>query len=334
MKKKTTAPKCKGKTLIPLMTSPVAFAEETHEYNLNGKNLSGITSLLSRQLFRDKYDGIPQRVLDEAARRGTIVHELCQFEDESGLPAEYENNAFAAAAHRYTQLREQAGFTPVETEYLVSDLEHVASRIDCVWRDNNSYILCDIKTTQKYDELYLRWQLSIYAYLFERQNLGADVSALYAAWLPLHGEDFNPDEAQLIPVARIPDEEVQRLLAADAAGEQYQAPEGLAPTSEVIVRDEWLPEIKPDAMEVYINAVQMLRESEQVKKDIEECLRESMSRHGIKSWDTGAFKVSYIAPSESTTFDAKAFAADHPDLYEQYLTKKTTRKDSVKVTIR
>lgn len=326
-KKKTTGPECRPQKLPELIQSPVEFREEPHGYHYGDKKLSGITSLLERQLFADKYDGIPKHILDAAAERGTTIHNLCEFEDETGLAAEHENHAYADAAHRYTFLRTEAGFRPVTTEYTVSDLQHVASRIDAVWSSGTDFILCDIKTTQKYDALYLRWQLSVYAYLFERQNMGASVGGLYAAWLPTNGL------SRLLPVERIPDEEVCRLLAADAAGSRYDAPEGLAPARQVEARDAWLPDVPADYLEQYLNAVSLLKEAEKTKKDIEEAFRRSMALHGVKSVDRGDVKITYVAPSESMTFDAKAFAADHPDLYEDYR-KATVRKDSVKVTIR
>mgnify|MGYP003319148010 CR=1 FL=1 len=46
-----------------LVKSGALFDSEHHTYTLDGKQLSGITSLLDRQLFKDKYSGIPKEVL-------------------------------------------------------------------------------------------------------------------------------------------------------------------------------------------------------------------------------------------------------------------------------
>lgn len=333
--KKTYSEECKPRVLPALVYSPVVFTEEEHSYQYDGNYLSGVTSLLKRQLFADKYSDIPEFVLRKAAERGTKVHELCEWEDSTGLSAADDNEAFNTAAHRYTELREQAGFKAVENEYLVSDLQHVASKIDCVWSEGLDYVLADIKTTQKYDELYLRWQLSIYAYLFERQNMSAKVKALYCAWLPLHGEDFNPDEARLIPVERISDEEVEKLLAADRNGEVYEAPEGLAPAREVVVSgNNSLPAKLQDEMETYRNIVSMMKEAEEYKKRIEDDLHTFLSSNGYKSWDKeGDFKVTLTPPGERTTFDSKAFKAEHPDLFVQYC-KTTQTKETIRITLR
>ena len=46
---------------IELKESGVLFNEEEHSYLLDGKELSGITGMLQRQLFPDEFDGIPVR---------------------------------------------------------------------------------------------------------------------------------------------------------------------------------------------------------------------------------------------------------------------------------
>ena len=48
---------------IELKESGVLFNEEEHSYRLDGKELSGITGMLQRQLFPDEFDGIPQSVI-------------------------------------------------------------------------------------------------------------------------------------------------------------------------------------------------------------------------------------------------------------------------------
>ena len=60
---------------IELKQSDVIFNPEDHTYFLNGKQLSGITSLLERQLFPDTYAGISEEILMQAAEYGKSVHE-------------------------------------------------------------------------------------------------------------------------------------------------------------------------------------------------------------------------------------------------------------------
>lgn len=51
----------------------------------------------------------------------------------------------------------------------------------------------------------------------------------------------------------------------------------------------------------------------------------AMEQHGIKTWDSGMFKATIAADSERATFDTAQFKKDHPDLYNQYTTRKTTK---------
>ena len=64
--------------------SDVIFVSEAHTYSLNGVSLSGITGMINRQLFPDKYNNIPKEVLEKAAEKGRFIHEVCQTLDDIG----------------------------------------------------------------------------------------------------------------------------------------------------------------------------------------------------------------------------------------------------------
>jgi hypothetical protein len=126
-----------------LVKSGVVFDSEHHTYTLDGKQLSGITSLLDRQLFKDKYSGIPEDILRKAAERGTYIHQCCELADE-GFPSDCKE------AMNYLNLKSKYNLKIEESEYLVSDNEYYASCIDKVYRyDDNTFYLGDIKTTYK-----------------------------------------------------------------------------------------------------------------------------------------------------------------------------------------
>ena len=57
----------------------VVFDEERHTYTLNGKPLMGITGILHKYIFPDKYSNIPQAILDRAAERGHEIHRQVQM---------------------------------------------------------------------------------------------------------------------------------------------------------------------------------------------------------------------------------------------------------------
>lgn len=55
--------------MIELVKSCVVFNEENHTYMLGEKQLQGVTGMIGRQLFPDKYKDIPDFVLKKAAAR-------------------------------------------------------------------------------------------------------------------------------------------------------------------------------------------------------------------------------------------------------------------------
>lgn len=139
--------------MIELVKSSVVFSEENHTYFLGEKQLKGITGMISRQLFPNKYKDIPEYILKRAAEKGSRIHGQCQFADVTGLPPE------SIEAINYIRERVNAGYKAFANEYTVSDNEYFASNIDCVWEKDEKISLGDIKTTASLDREYLSWQL-------------------------------------------------------------------------------------------------------------------------------------------------------------------------------
>lgn len=163
---------------MKLIKSQVVFNPDEHTYMLGDKELSGITSVISRQLFPDKYRDVPEYVLRKAAERGTMIHSICELVDDMGITHDSDE------AQGYKELKDDWGLRYECSEYLVSDNEDYASCIDKVYRENETdFTLGDIKTTYVLDKESVRWQLSIYAYLFELQNPGCNAVRLIGIWL-------------------------------------------------------------------------------------------------------------------------------------------------------
>lgn len=292
---------------MKLNQSWVVFNKDEHTYTLNGKILHGITGMLSRQLFADKYKDIPAFVLQRAAERGTMIHDDCEFADATGLEPQ------TTEGRNYLELRKD--FTVLCNEYTVSDNEYFASNIDCVWEKDGEVVLADIKTTSHLDEEYVAWQLSIYAYLFELQNPHLKVARLFAVWL-------RDEIAKLVEVERKPTEEIIKLMECEKNGEMYLVP----------VKDE-KQLITRSAVDILIEAKQLAEYYKKRYEEIEEALLKAMAESGTKQWKTEKLKATYTPAGENDKFDSKRFQAEHPELYCQYMTK-STRKESVRITIK
>jgi hypothetical protein len=298
---------------------PVRFDQGAHTYttvNAEPKQLSGVTSLLSRQIFPNKYGNVPDFVLKRAAERGTKVHEYCELYFSLGVKPDNVEEQIPEAEALFKEVAER-GWEVESTEYLVSDLSHVASSIDAVFSKEGKALLCDIKTTYELDELYLRWQLSIYAYLFEDLNPSVPIGALYALWL-------RGGKAEIIEVERIPAAVCRSLIEADAEGRQFEIPAGLSPEAVAKASKDTLP-AKYQAM---VGAMREIEEQakywEEQRKTLLAGIKAEMDKAGVSKWESPELTLTRRADSVRKTFDSKRFQKEHPDIYGEYITESVT----------
>lgn len=286
---------------MQLIKSQVIFNQEAHTYTLNGVQLQGITGMIERQLFPKKYENVPQFILDRAAERGSFVHEVCELVDDLGV------SHASLEAKNYQKLKEENNLLYEVSEYLVSDNEYFASCIDKVYRESESeFSLGDIKTTYKLDNEYVRWQLSIYAYLFELQNPWAKVKRIFAIWL--RGEI-----AELVEEERIPSDIIVNLLSAEISGLQFVNPYALP------ISDNTLP-VEYQRME---HSIIEINEQEKYwkeqKKQLMDGVMKEMVKSGVYSWKGNNISFTRKKDSIRKTFDKEAFERDYPGVYDKYL---------------
>ena len=136
------------------------FIEDGHIYLVDGVIVPSITQVLKYK-FGNKYDFVSQSVLQEAAKKGTEVHEAienwCKTGEESELP-EVRNFKFLKRAY---------GFEVVDNEVPVilenKDGEVIAAgRLDLVLEMGGKVGGADIKRTATLDKEYLGYQLNLY----------------------------------------------------------------------------------------------------------------------------------------------------------------------------
>jgi len=289
---------------------PVVFNQEEHYYTdiRNGNRLSGITSTLIHRLFPDKYAGVPQYIMEQAAKHGTMIHEELELAESIGItPASIEGQ-------NYLKLKEKYGLKYLTSEHTVSDMEHYATNIDVVYDvEENVVDLADYKTTSKLDKESVSWQLSICSYFLRKNNPHIQVRNLYAIWL--RGEI-----AELVELPQHTDEEVQALIEADLKGEPYEY-------------HSILPDyISDNEMSLYSlgrRIKQLQEEYDTIKQEV----FNQMQQHGDKSFDTGNVLITYVAPKPRTTFNLNLFKEKCSKLYEKYITTAETIP-SLNITLR
>lgn len=306
---------------IELNESGVIFNEEDHTYELNGKQLSGITDLLHRQLFPDEFDGINPTVLNAAAEYGTQVHLSCESFDKDWI------NDGTTEVQDYIQICTTENLSHERSEYTITDGQNWASRIDKVYRVNeDTFNIADLKTygtmtSQKLDKA--RWQLSLYAYMFELQNPKAKVDRLFVIHIRNKEKaDGTFDHiSEILEVKRIPSEICKELLDTDIAGGQFY--------------DPYCIPLEYEAMEDEIRSlIQTKAQVEEQLSAIKAKILTDMLESGAKSWQTDTMKITLKQSSTRSSFNLTKFREDHPNdfNYDDYM-RTSTVAPSIVITI-
>lgn len=153
------------------------YIDETHTYIVDGVIVPSITQMLQVK-FGGKYNGVSRVTLDNAAAKGTAVHEAIQRYCESGEESELKE------VRNFKFLQKRYYFDVAENEVpviLFKDGEPIAAgRLDLVLIDRSMepvYGLADIKRTATLDKNYLAYQLNLYRIAF-MQCYGTEIDFL------------------------------------------------------------------------------------------------------------------------------------------------------------
>ena len=292
---------------------PVLFDPDTHTYTNEetGELLSGITGTLLKRLFPSKYDGVPKDILAKAAEKGSNVHASIELYEKIGVtPSTQEGKAYADITRRN-------GMVALDCEYTVTDFKHYASQIDVIYEVQENVVdLADIKTTYKFDEESVSWQLSIYAYMMSLCNPHVKVRKLLGIWL-------RGDTAQIIEVKRHTDEEVIRLIESDMADKDDDIP----------ATEQPLPDyIKANIDRLY-EVVQKKKELQEEEQRIKSEILDKMSGDNLKSIDAVRILFTVVKERTKRRFDEKRFKEEHSELFNEYQ-KEITEKETLKITLR
>lgn len=311
-----------------LIQSPVQFienrAEGMHHYILGLNELTGVTTILKDVIYRDKYTGIDEAVLRNAADRGTAIHEAVQaymmgvdYELDPYLQP-YELDA-RVAWDAWTNNPACAGLVAEAVEYLVSDCKEIASKIDVVRQvADGKFAIADIKTTYEVDIEYVSWQLSVYKYLFERQNPNSEVVQMQVFWYNRREKMWRLDD--------IPDKgtaEVERLLDAWRKGEFWGMP---------MPADTEYPAPLLNIGQMYAEMEQAVKDATAKRDEFRDRMLAAMTDAGIEQVKAEGFTCSLVGESERKGFDYKRMIKEHPDLADMFGEYETTTK--VKPSIR
>ena len=293
----------------------IYFDPTSHSYLLDDeKLLMGVTELMSRHGLGADYGGIKQEVLDNAAAIGTELHKEIQ---------DYENGETFFASDLIDDYKKLC-LKFIESEYPVSDYELIASAIDGVYEGSqpDSVILVDFKFTEKYHRRALDWQLGLYRYLFERQNPGIKVEALYC----LHGDKKTRRIKGLYPVDGVTTEEVEALLDAERNGLIYIDENAIPDITDALTESE------AQALAENASRIADLEATLNALKEADDAIRgkllDYMEDNNLTEIACPGGKFTRKAAYTQTRVDSKALESKFPAVYSKVL-KTTSVKSSI-----
>lgn len=295
----------------------VIFRESDHTYWLGDKKLISVTQLLKKHGLATNYSGVSEEVLEKAANKGTLIHKEIEDYIKTGAVG------FTSELSDYIDITAELGFKAEDSEIILpageipedkADEYFYAGTADLIGKISDGYVLADLKTTAKVDKRAYAWQLALYERL-----CGVKFDKLYIFHL---GKN-----SKAIPIERISDAEVDRLLECERNGEIYSEP-GLVIANELLARaQEAELELK--------RAEEAKKEAEATAKEYRQKLYEAMKQQNLSSFETAdkSMLITRVAETTKISIDSAKLKKELPEIAEKY-SKTSTVSGYVKITIR
>lgn len=151
------------------------YINETHTYVFNGIILPSITQIL-RIKFGNKYDGVSNKVLENASNEGIKIHKAIEIYEKRNLESpnliELRNYKFLKNKFKFECLDNEVPIVLFLDKKPVS-----AGRIDLILKEGEQVGIGDIKRTSIFDKEYVAYQTNLYR-LGYQQTYGTEISFL------------------------------------------------------------------------------------------------------------------------------------------------------------
>lgn len=300
------------KKKINLKESGVVFDDAAHTYHLGDKQLSGITGVINKHIFPDKYSGVPKSVLDKRASFGSDFHSDMEIYINIGV--ESSTDIFRVFKENYSDIRFAA------SEYIVTDGTDFASPIDAIDEDT---VIYDFKTSTKPDLEYWKWQLTVYRYLFYLQN-SYEPAGYRVLWI---NKDLKHKLYQIEPY---PMEAAEKLLDAERNGGVFDPQEfmvQLSPLSDTRIAALYDVEFSIASLET------QLKELKRKEDEMKQALIEVFAEHNVKTYDTDLLKITLKDAYTRKSVDSTMLKERYPEIYDECM-KESTVKQSIVIKVK
>lgn len=153
----------------------IEYIDSTHQYMVDGVLVPSVSTLVA-YATGDIYKNIPESILEQARIHGTAVHDAIENYERTGATTE----EYAKEIGSYLELKEKYILNVKDMEQIVNYENHFCGRYDILDQEGT---LWDIKTTSKYHQENLEWQLGLY-YL----GLGKEKDVGFCIHIPKKGK--------------------------------------------------------------------------------------------------------------------------------------------------
>lgn len=150
------------------------YFDETHTYLYDGLMLPSVTQILGVK-YKNDYASVPPAVLNNAAQRGTAVHNAIENYNNSG----YDDGSEAVRNFKF--LQKQYGFEVLDSELPIvifkDDMPIACGRLDMTMLIDGQTGIADIKTVSSLNKEKIAYQLNLYR-IGLMQSYGVDAQFL------------------------------------------------------------------------------------------------------------------------------------------------------------
>lgn len=307
----------------------IELEEKTHTYFVDGEIASiSITELLRKHGLAPDYGSVSKAKLAERSEVGKEVHKDLEYvlNKAKYTPKTQQGKDFK----RWVTKNIDCGVGEQMLAYEKDGVIFAGTADVMAFMKDGSLMVGDHKNTFAFHREYVSWQVSLLDYFarqLEEPVNGNNIHWKGATKFYCFHYDTTNGKMKVIELDKVPDEEIEKLINCEIAGETYKRP--------VLVVDKDLQVAFEEAENYLIAKEREFKMAEAKAKDLRQKLCDLCEQQGIKSWETpdGLVKITYIAPTDNITVDSKKLKEEFPKAYIE-CQKLYKKKSFIRVTIR
>lgn len=303
----------------------ILFDDKTHSYFVDGFMTSSVNEILNA-VYGSGLEGVPVEFVQRAAAKGTLVHgqiaDLIKALKLKKFPQDFEGyfndkrpevKYFAQYAERFLTIK-----TYAESEKILfakTPFGNFCGTADLFCGG----VIYDYKTSNTATKAQiLHWQKQLSFYFYAYKQMGRRPLGMVVLHLTEKG-------CISIPLDYLGDEFVENTVKAYKEGISLKEEKPAAATE--------LQTVSPTELVQFADLMRQIKVFEAAAKEIKERIKDEMEKRNILSLSIGNVLITCTAASKRRDFDKAKFKAEHPDLYNAYISE-TPVASSIRIKVK